>query len=672
MANSNERAQSRCQSHNGPSAATRRDISRRAAFVVLYNFALLIFLALRPVTSGSLRMVDDFAQAIGPWIAAQWVFVGLFRGKDSPRARQVRTEGAYPEPAVRRWALFWVGMGSLCYAIGQTIWTFYECVLRESPQPSLADLFYFGVAPCFMAGILMLPARPVPAASRTRIVLDGMVIMTTAITFSWYFLVGPMLLDARAPMVARILGAIYAMQPYLLVYSLLRLSARSRETMLRPAVKILSAGLLVNVITDSVYGYLLQHNAYQTGSILDAGFPLGMMLMFLGAYAARRIDADRRADGFNSSDHDPIDSGASAVDAAPAAARSLLPYAVVPIVWAFALFLSRIEHSKSLAAGVYLGAGILVVLTLLRQSFAFLENSFLYNRLHEAYDTLADSNRRAVEHAESMRRINAELKAVQNELVQSAKLASLGTLSTGVAHELNQPLAVIRGMVQQLRDDPLLPAELAEDMALIESQTGRMMKIILHLRTFARASSDDHRPVDINQVAQDCFILVGAQLKSAGIEVDLDLAPDNPRILGDANELEQVLLNLITNAKDALEERPDPRLSITIRAASGGCTIVCADNGAGIPDDIAAQVFDPFFTTKDPGKGTGLGLSISHSIIRKHHGTIQVENSGGAVFTIALPLAEGETSARMRDGHAASRDAGDVDSATCERRERAA
>lgn len=628
---------------------TRVAIRRRTLFVVFYNLALFGYLFARPGTYGSLRAIDNIAQAVGAWIAAQWVFWGLFR-KDDP-AWAGLPDG---KPIVRRWAVFWIGMGSLCYAIGQSIWTFYECVLHESPQPSVADLFYFGVAPCFLAGILMLPARPIPAASRTRIVLDGMVIMTATITFSWYFLVGPMLLDARAPLVARILGAIYAMQPYLLVYSLLRLSARSGETVLRPAVRILSAGLAINLVTESVYGFLLQHNAYKTGSILDTGFPLGMMAMFLGAYAARKIAADpnvRAAEALYAAAP-----GGSAGPSAPSvqhAGRTLLPYALVPVVWAFALVIGRFEHNRSLNVGVYVGAGVLVALTLLRQAFAILENASLYNRLHEAYDSLAENNRRAIEHAESMRKINAELKSVQNELVHSAKLASLGTLATGIAHELNQPLAVIRGMVQQLLGEPV-GEEMREDLTLIEGQTTRMMKIIQHLRTFARAGSDDRKRVDVNRVVRDCFILVGAQLKSNGVRVDMELSPDDPAILGDANELEQVLLNLITNARDAMDGAPDPCIRISTRAAGGECRIVCRDNGPGIPDEIAAQVFDPFFTTKEPGKGTGLGLSISHSIIRKHHGTIHVENSGGAIFTVTLPLAESETPSGSSEGRAAS------------------
>ena len=218
----------------------------------------------------------------------------------------------------------------------------------------------------------------------------------------------------------------------------------------------------------------------------------------------------------------------------------------------------------------------------------------------------------------------------------------MGTLSAGVAHELNQPVAIVRGLSQQLRRDPDLSPEVQEDLALIEGQTSRMMKIIKHLRTFCRTGGYEPVQVDINQVIYDCFILIDAQLKSHDITVELDLCKEAPSVMGDANELEQVFINLLTNARDALESRQDARLTIRSRTEQGQCLIEFSDNGPGIPAKIADHIFDPFFTTKEAGKGTGLGLSISHGIIEKHQGSITTRNEGGAVFLITLPSATQE------------------------------
>lgn len=248
--------------------------------------------------------------------------------------------------------------------------------------------------------------------------------------------------------------------------------------------------------------------------------------------------------------------------------------------------------------------------------------------------------------ADSLQQSRSELHETEAQLVQSAKLASLGTLSAGVAHELNQPVAIIRGVSQQLQDEPGLSEDVLADLQLIEGQTGRMSKIITHLRTFCRTGSLEMVTVDTHEVIQNCLMFVSAQLKTYGIQIDLQLGQQAPIVLADANELEQVFLNLITNARDALEGRDDACITIKTRLEAGQVVIEFADNGTGIPDAVASHIFDPFFTTKEAGKGTGLGLSISHSIIKKHHGEIRVGNRSGeehgAVFTILLPLSSAQ------------------------------
>ena len=228
----------------------------------------------------------------------------------------------------------------------------------------------------------------------------------------------------------------------------------------------------------------------------------------------------------------------------------------------------------------------------------------------------------------------------EGQLVQSAKLASLGTLAAGVAHELNQPVAIIRGISQQLKADRSLSDDLREDLQTIEGQTSRMSKIIKHLRTFCRSGGAEMSEVDVHRTIHDCFLLVGEQLRTHNVDVEFDLCGGAPTVMGDANELEQVFLNLITNARDALDGRSGARLTICSRVRSGSLTVEFRDNGPGVPAAVQPHIFDPFFTTKEPGKGTGLGLSISHTIIGKHQGELRAHNHNGAVFTIVLPLVE--------------------------------
>jgi signal transduction histidine kinase len=253
--------------------------------------------------------------------------------------------------------------------------------------------------------------------------------------------------------------------------------------------------------------------------------------------------------------------------------------------------------------------------------------------------------------AASLQASRNDLQVAETQLVHSAKLASLGTLSAGVAHELNQPLAIIRGISQQLQEESGLTDFVRQDLTVIEGQTSRMMKIVKHLRTFSRVGSPELGETDVNQIIHDCFILIGAQLRAHDIAVELDLGDGLPMVMGDTNELEQVFLNLISNARDALDGRPEPRLTIRTRLEQGSVVAEFTDNGPGIPEQIAEHVFDPFFTTKEPGKGTGLGLSISHSIIERHHGSISVRNGcdegDGATFRIVLPQLHDEYRAPM-------------------------
>ena len=251
-----------------------------------------------------------------------------------------------------------------------------------------------------------------------------------------------------------------------------------------------------------------------------------------------------------------------------------------------------------------------------------------------------------------------ELKSAQAQLVQSGKLASIGELASGVAHELNQPLMVIRGNTQviqrNLRKNNLDNNDLMEQLEPVLRNTKRMMNTINHLRTFSRQSQSDLKPVDLNETLDDAFLMMGEQLRLRNIEVKKQFTPDLPKVDADANQLEQVFLNLITNARDAILQRSEVRGRLEIITRMGEADnqqssinnhqyqnfveILVRDNGGGILSENMEKIFDPFFTTKEVGKGTGLGLSISYGIIKDHKGEIEVAETGpeGTTFRIKL------------------------------------
>jgi signal transduction histidine kinase len=251
-------------------------------------------------------------------------------------------------------------------------------------------------------------------------------------------------------------------------------------------------------------------------------------------------------------------------------------------------------------------------------------------------------------HGEMERKVQERtrtLRETQAQLIQSGKLAAVGTLAAGVAHELNQPLMIIRGYAQELLGDRrIADKEVRNDLWRIEAQTNRMAAIINHLRDFSRESKGKRETTDLNRMVQDALTFLEQQLKAGNITVTQELYPALPAVWADPLRIEQVLLNLITNARDAMEGARVGTIAIrTERAQGSRVALSVTDTGPGIPDEIRTRIFDPFFTTKEVGKGTGLGLSICHGIVEEHGGELTMESpvadGRGARFTIVLPQA---------------------------------
>lgn len=240
-----------------------------------------------------------------------------------------------------------------------------------------------------------------------------------------------------------------------------------------------------------------------------------------------------------------------------------------------------------------------------------------------------------------------ELRDKQEQLVQAGKLATLGELTTGVAHELNNPLNNIGLFVGNAVDLIELAVtekeQIVRELRHAKQQVGKATEIISHLRTFGRAAPASREPISLKQVIERALSLMREQLRLREIEVtvDLGLPLEEPVVVGNPIQLEQVFINLLTNARDAVAE--SSRKAIRISASVGAATveIAFADTGTGIPPGLERRIFDPFFTTKEVGQGTGLGLSITYGIIKEHGGTISVMSppGEGATFLIHLPRA---------------------------------
>jgi PAS domain S-box-containing protein len=241
----------------------------------------------------------------------------------------------------------------------------------------------------------------------------------------------------------------------------------------------------------------------------------------------------------------------------------------------------------------------------------------------------------------------------ETQLIQAGKMTTLGVMAAGMAHEINQPLNVIQicadFFLKMLRKgEPIKDEDLRAMAGDIVANVERAAGVIKHVRDFARQPEVIRSKVNINDPIRDVFKVLGNQVTIHQIQLDLDLAPDMPHIIAEHNRLEQVFINLVTNAIDAMDEKagrpdvtdPEKRLKITSFVENGLVVVTVTDTGVGMSEEVINQIFEPFFTTKKIGKGTGLGVSISYGIVKDYDGTIEIESQvgKGATFKLSFPF----------------------------------
>ncbi|HSB09872.1 MAG TPA: ATP-binding protein [Blastocatellia bacterium] len=248
---------------------------------------------------------------------------------------------------------------------------------------------------------------------------------------------------------------------------------------------------------------------------------------------------------------------------------------------------------------------------------------------------------------DGMQRREQELRDKQEQLVQAGKLATLGELTTGVAHELNNPLnnigLFIGNAIDLIELGSLDRERMLDELGNAMQQVRKASEIISHLRTFGRAAPVGRELVPINDVIERALSLMQEQFRLRQIEVRVTLCSPCPVVIGNAIQLEQVFINLLTNARDAVAASPRRVVSIDCKTTDEVVELAFSDSGPGIPDGLERRIFDPFFTTKEVGKGTGLGLSITYGILKEHNGTIAVVKrppGDGVTFIVQIPRAE--------------------------------
>jgi signal transduction histidine kinase len=237
------------------------------------------------------------------------------------------------------------------------------------------------------------------------------------------------------------------------------------------------------------------------------------------------------------------------------------------------------------------------------------------------------------------------LMEAQAQLMQSEKMAAFGQLGAGIAHEVKNPLTGILGCAQLAMLEAEEESRMQANLEIIEKEAGRCKAIIENLLRFARQEKTLLEPTDVNRVVQDAAAIVNHQLEMNQVKLEYELQHGLPPVKANGNQLQQVLMNLMINAQQAMDGTPGEVTVTTTKAGEDEIEIAVRDDGPGMTEEVRRKIFEPFFTTKEAGKGTGLGLSVSFGIIRDHEGRIDVrsEPGAGAEFVIRLPAAEGSS-----------------------------
>lgn len=265
--------------------------------------------------------------------------------------------------------------------------------------------------------------------------------------------------------------------------------------------------------------------------------------------------------------------------------------------------------------------------------------------LNSMLGRISDDREKLKETVSSLELANDELKKAHKDILRAEKLASVGRLSSGIAHEIGNPLGIVSGYLELIKDESLESKTKADFIDRAEKEIQRIDRIIRQLLDYARKTKENVMSLSLDGVLRDVIDMVRVQPFMQSIVIDSEPVPESVRVKAEPDQLKQVFLNLIINAADAINgqgDRTEGQIDISVQQEEEIVSIQIKDNGAGIAESDLDSVFDPFYTTKEPGKGTGLGLSVCFMIIEDLEGTIGIESDGGngTTVTIRLPLAK--------------------------------
>jgi signal transduction histidine kinase len=521
-----------------------------------------------------------------------------------------------------RLRVFWLllGFGCVQWTINTFLWFYYEVILhRAIPEPCIGDVILFLHIATFMAAIAFRPHRP---RKDRKVLLDTLNFLMLLIwwVFLYAFIVFPdQYVSLNVNVYSHNYDLLYLLENLVLVCVLGMVAASTRGNWRRVYWNLFVASSIYTLASQMI-NVAIEHNRYYSGSIYDLLFLISIGWMAWTAIVARRLNLEP------SSESEPPNRW---IDLTPRLV--MIAILSLPLMGLWTLLAdSEPAHLRNFRLLVAMAA------TLVLGGFVFLKQLLLDRQLI----TLLDQSRQSYEN----------LQRLQTHLVQKEKLASLGQLVAGAAHEINNPLAAILGYSELLASNTSLQGEQATMAQKIGQQARRTRDLVADLLSFSQQSPSEKVLVDVGAVLQRALQMHEVEIHGKNIRVETKLEAELPRIWGNTNQLLQTFLHLTENALDALNEVGGGTLLVTAHQQENEVVVEYSDSGPGMTDP--ERVFDPFYTTKPIGKGTGLGLSASYGVVQDHQGQITCRNrkEGGAVFTLRFPLAFRSTTVKAAKG----------------------
>jgi len=522
----------------------------------------------------------------------------------------VMTANAVSERGQTR--LFWslLAAGCFLWSVSQGGWVYYEVVLRrELPDPYFGDIVLFIHVVPFMAALAL---RPHLAQEERKLYFSTLNFLMLLMwwVFLYAFIVFPdEYVAMNVPVYSRNYDVLYLVENLVFLGALGLFMARTRGAW-RTIYRHLTIAMALYAFCSELMNAAIARGQYYSGSIYDIPFVAAVCWLIWVGLMARKLKPTCEP---------PQAERGSWIALAPRLA--MIAILSLPVMGFWAVFaLDAPIHLRYFRLLVTLAAMLVLGMCV------FIRQYLLDHELMR----LLDTSQRSLEN----------LQRLQSQLVQKEKLASLGQLVAGAAHEINNPLAAILGYAELLSSNETLGSNQVAMARKIGQQARRTRDLVSDLLSFAQQAPAEKALVDLGSLLQRAVQMETLRLEGKNVRAEVKVAPDLPRIWGNANQLFQCCLQIIGNSVDALEEVGGGVLGVECWREGAEVVLEFSDTGPGIREPL--RVFDPFYTTKPIGKGTGLGLSATYGVVQDHHGQITCYNrpEGGAVFVLRFPMAK--------------------------------